>query len=77
MNILILGNGFDLAHGLPTKYGDFIVAVMEKTDFYNFVVEDPHFSKKFFNCVQNSMVFKFMKNQLQSNNGWIDFENEL
>lgn len=22
MNILIIGNGFDLAHGLPTKYGD-------------------------------------------------------
>ncbi|HJB93998.1 MAG TPA: bacteriophage abortive infection AbiH family protein, partial [Candidatus Mediterraneibacter intestinigallinarum] len=24
MNILIIGNGFDLAHGLPTRYGDFI-----------------------------------------------------
>lgn len=24
MNILILGNGFDLAHGLPTKYEDFL-----------------------------------------------------
>jgi hypothetical protein len=24
MNILILGNGFDLAHGLKTKYSDFI-----------------------------------------------------
>lgn len=24
MNILILGNGFDLAHGLPTKYTDFL-----------------------------------------------------
>lgn len=23
MNILVVGNGFDLAHGLPTKYGDF------------------------------------------------------
>lgn len=23
MNILIIGNGFDLAHGLPTKYADF------------------------------------------------------
>ncbi len=21
MNILVVGNGFDLAHGLPTKYG--------------------------------------------------------
>lgn len=24
MNILIIGNGFDLAHGLPTKYNDFL-----------------------------------------------------
>lgn len=24
MKILVIGNGFDLAHGLPTKYGDFL-----------------------------------------------------
>ena len=24
MNILVIGNGFDLAHGLPAKYGDFL-----------------------------------------------------
>lgn len=24
MNILVIGNGFDLAHGLPTKYGEFL-----------------------------------------------------
>ncbi len=24
MEILLIGNGFDLAHGLPTKYGDFL-----------------------------------------------------
>ena len=24
MNILIIGNGFDVAHGLPTRYGDFL-----------------------------------------------------
>jgi hypothetical protein len=24
MNILVLGNGFDIAHGLPTKYTDFL-----------------------------------------------------
>lgn len=24
MNILIIGNGFDLAHQLPTKYTDFL-----------------------------------------------------
>lgn len=29
MNILVIGNGFDLAHGLPTTY----------MDFFNFIVE--------------------------------------
>ena len=24
MNILLIGNGFDLAHGLPTRYTDFL-----------------------------------------------------
>ena len=24
MNILVIGNGFDLAHGLPTAYTDFL-----------------------------------------------------
>lgn len=24
MNILVIGNGFDIAHGLPTKYGEFL-----------------------------------------------------
>lgn len=34
MNILVIGNGFDLAHGLPTKYYDFIkfVKLLQKID---------------------------------------------
>ena len=32
MNIIVIGNGFDLAHGLPTKYTDFLeyVKVLNK-----------------------------------------------
>ena len=29
MNILVIGNGFDLAHGLPTRYDDFLTFVEE------------------------------------------------
>lgn len=34
MNILVIGNGFDLAHGLPTKYYDFIkfVNLLQRID---------------------------------------------
>lgn len=27
MNILVIGNGFDLAHGLPTSYSDFLIFI--------------------------------------------------
>ena len=33
--ILITGNGFDLFHGLPTKYGHFM-AIMETIEQYGF-----------------------------------------
>lgn len=33
-NILILGNGFDLFHGLPTKYTDFLTLVKNWDGFY-------------------------------------------
>ncbi|ARE60646.1 hypothetical protein I5Q82_07320 [Acutalibacter muris] len=29
LNILVIGNGFDLAHGLPTKYEHFLKYVEE------------------------------------------------
>lgn len=32
-NILIIGNGFDLAHGLPTKYTDFLHFVAEAKEY--------------------------------------------
>ncbi len=34
MNILLIGNGFDLAHGLPTKYTDFLEWVKAEYDLY-------------------------------------------
>lgn len=33
-NILIIGNGFDLYHGLPTRYTDFLTLVRNWSDFY-------------------------------------------
>lgn len=33
MNILLIGNGFDLAHGLPTKYTDFLDFVSKMKKF--------------------------------------------
>ena len=35
MNILIIGNGFDIAHGMPTKYGDFLNFIRRYVEFRN------------------------------------------
>ena len=77
MHILIIGNGFDLAHGLPTRYSDFINQIQIGTDFHNFVLNDSGFSKKKFNRVKDSIVLKYLRSELQINEGWIDFENEI
>lgn len=34
-NILVLGNGFDLYHGLPTRYGDFLDFIKNWNLFYS------------------------------------------
>lgn len=34
MNILVIGNGFDLAHGLPTRYTDFLDFIKSFIDCY-------------------------------------------
>ena len=40
MNILVIGNGFDLAHGLPTKYTDFLefikmIKIIKEKNIFN------------------------------------------
>lgn len=34
MKILLLGNGFDLAHKLPTKYTDFLEWIVAEWEFF-------------------------------------------
>lgn len=34
-NILIIGNGFDIYHGLPTKYSDFLEFIKQWKNFYD------------------------------------------
>lgn len=40
INILVIGNGFDIAHGLPTKYIDFLKFIRLINDVYNKTVSD-------------------------------------
>ena len=68
MNILVIGNGFDLAHGLPTRYMDFLEFIEEY-----FIYKEKGESQK-----QCSLYFKkveelkeyFEINELMTNNLW-------
>lgn len=41
MKLLVTGNGFDLAHGLPTTYKDMLTALFSPNKFRE---NHPHFS---------------------------------
>lgn len=88
MNILVIGNGFDLAHRLPTRYTDFLKWVeaeyelsilAKKDDFFRseyveVVIEGMHSSKK--NKVKpakRSMMRQKEIWQCITNNHWIEY----
>ncbi len=48
MNMLIIGNGFDLAHKLPTSYKDFLQFVEEANNYcHNFSFKNPNIMEKY------------------------------
>lgn len=60
MNILVIGNGFDLAHGLPTKYTDFL-------EFVRVIKEA--LSKGEFSGIDWGLTYEEIKNLLIHNKG--------
>ena len=87
MNILILGNGFDLAHGLPTQYTDFLDYCLSY-DLNKPITPDDVLADEFYTLIgfseqseqKNSWLDYLTKqrdnNQLQGEN-WIDCETEI
>ena len=49
MNIIIIGNGFDLAHELPTEYADFLAFCKMLKEVYNVKRNDKQTQKSFIN----------------------------
>lgn len=70
MNILILGNGFDLAHGLKTKYSDFLEYCCKQ--FNRFPTYKP--TDKYYN---NLWIRHFINVQQKMGDTWIDLEKEI
>lgn len=88
MNILLIGNGFDLAHHLPTKYPDFLEFVkvikqilkicngqdMGDIDWGNINVQVKELIKPNMGNVRNNLFSQSeMWNDLIGNNVWIEY----
>lgn len=70
MHILILGNGFDLAHGLKTKYSDFLNYCAKKMEAsYTYDISDPYKT--------NLWIRHFLIVQHKMNENWINLEVEI
>ena len=74
MDILILGNGFDLAHGLKTSYKDFLDYCNPKKGLFEYIVGD---SSLRCICETNLWVKHFITRQQELGNTWIDLEKEI
>ena len=83
MNILLIGNGFDLAHGLPTKYTDFleyvkvIKGIQNIEDLINnnmYLVEKVEVQSL---IEDNFWIYYFLECPIYQKENWIDFESEI
>ncbi len=72
MDVLILGNGFDLAHGLKTRYKDFLDYYFQKEKAKNF---DGAFIDS--ENLKNVWLYHFVNKQNQLGDKWIDLEEEI
>ena len=64
MNILIVGNGFDLAHGLPTRYSDYVHQISEELDFEQYLGERYEIDKESYQLfirVKKSTLFRYIE----------------
>lgn len=85
MNLLVIGNGFDLAHGLKTSYSDFLNICLGDETIYNFSEEEKELvnlihskDETFKNKMQNNpWVQFFLKRKDEIGKNWVDFEREI
>lgn len=73
-NILVIGNGFDLAHGLPTGYEHFINFVRKNLELYSENEPEDERMKEFINIAKNNGFIKYFLEYTNSVPGWVDLE---
>ena len=91
VNILVIGNGFDLAHHLPTQYSNFLdfIKAYKKSDdseYSRFIdeIKDNNVVvyKEIGTLIENNVLLNYFLSIYEDRckegkNGWIDFESEI
>lgn len=77
MNILVVGNGFDLAHGLPTRYSNFLNFIKEFKSYFSYNVPKELISFNFLYILENlNSDYKNLKYEIMDlikDNNWIEY----
>ena len=78
-NVLLVGNGFDLAHGLPTKYGDFLCLIKNWVFFLDYykrkkVPNNDYLLKKYLVNIDSVNADNIKElNEIIQKNSWISY----
>ena len=78
MHLLVIGNGFDLAHGFPTRYTDFLRYCNEYNEKEPISGSDD-MNQEFLDFLKNNIWLKYFTKlkELNQKTTWIDFEKEI
>lgn len=91
LKVLILGNGFDIAHGLPTRYMNFLYAcsivlgIKLEKNIEDYIVDESIIEsfrknlseKEIVKFKGNSWINYFIESVNKIGDNWIDFEEEI
>jgi hypothetical protein len=80
LNIIVLGNGFDLAHGLPTRYTDFLKYCRDYDGKRRPISGGEEINAEFKKEITDNIWLKYFLEitpNLEDDKTWIDFETEI
>ncbi len=84
MNILVIGNGFDLAHGLPTRYSDFLERLLRIKQGDSFPKDDLNscYYEELLDLINNNVLIDYYLSVYEKlcktgHDKWVDFEQEM
>lgn len=78
MDLLVIGNGFDLAHGFPTRYTDFLRYCKTYSSHHS-ISDTEDMNQEFADFIRNNIWLKYFLaiTDLDDDKTWIDFEKEI